>query len=71
MIECRVGAIQWFVNVCFEVYLKEKQKTQNQKNQITTDSTPRGVRLFDFKKIAVTVGYFEKNNAYLEAGWGR
>ena len=68
MIECRVGAIQLFVNVCFEVYLKEKQKTQNQKNQITTDSTPRGVRLFDFKKIAVTVGYFEKNNAYLEAG---
>lgn len=61
MIKCGVVVIQWSVNVCFEVYLKEKQKkTKTQKTQITTDLTRRGVRLFDFKKIAVTVGYFEK-----------
>ena len=30
MIKCRMVVIQWSVNVCLEVYLKEKQKNQNQ-----------------------------------------
>lgn len=50
---------------------KKNKKTKTKKTQITTDSTRTGVRLFDFKKVEVTVGYFEKNDAYLEAGWGR
>ena len=72
MIKCGVVVIQWSVNGCFEVYLKEKQKkNKTQKTQITTDLTRRGVRLFDFLEDSRDSWVFWKNNAYLEAGWGR